>query len=239
MGDYSELYPRHGREHVSTGPQATAADDSRIATRPQRSRPEGLGRSSEPPRPNDDGQDLRQTIHGMERAIDGLTQRFDDQPPTNGEVSSLMKKLERRQKWSGPLVWLVSGLAFVFSGGVTWAVFLGANATDDEVVTAVSRAQIEHNGGIDPDSVDPTTHKPVGHHPDMRDAIEENGKAIGENMTAIGAQGQLIRKLDKRSEYQFELTLWEQEKASAKKERRKPIKSPRLGDLERELILQK
>lgn len=150
-----------------------------------------------------------------------------------------MKKLERRQKWSGPLVWLASGLAFVFSAGVAWAVFLGANATDDEVVTSVSAALVKHNGGIDPDSVDPSTHRPVGHHPDMRHAIEDNGKAIGKNSTSIGDQGRLIRKLDKRSEYQFELTLWAQEKALAKKERRKPIKSQRLGDLERELILQK
>ena len=156
-------------------------------------------------------------------------------------LSQYEKKIERTAKWGGWIWGLVSIIALVFTAGVTYAVFMGENATDSEVEEKDRAAIIEHNGGIDPATVDSETHKPVGHHPDMREAIEstkESVKTIEEEVLPPIVESQ--KKLDKRSEYQFELSRW-QSRVNEARRKKKPIpaKPERLDKLETDIALGK
>ena len=153
-------------------------------------------------------------------------------------ITQYEKKISRATKWGGWVWGLVSTAAFIFTAGVAYAVFMGANATDAEVEAADKAAIIEHNGGVDPEAVDPNTHKPVGEHPDMQKAIQSNTgaiKAIQEDILPPIVETQ--KKLDKRSEYQYELTKWESKKSEARRKRKPaPQKGDRLDQLESELL---
>ena len=156
-------------------------------------------------------------------------------------VAEYEKKIERAGRWGGWIWGLVSVLALIFTAGMSYAIFMGENATDSEVEAAGKAVIIDHNGGIDPEAVDAETHKPVGHHPDMRKAIESNSeslKTIEEDVLPPIVNTQ--KKLDKRSEYQYELTRWQNEIAEAKRQKKKPPQKPkRVRDLESDLTLGK
>lgn len=167
---------------------------------------------------------------------------FSGQAPLDeASISSYEKKIDRARKWGGWIWGVISIVAFVFTLGVAYAVFMGANATDSEVEAADKAMIIDHNGGIDPNEIDAKTHKPVGHHPDMREDIKANTRAvikIEEDILPPMLATQ--RKLDKRSEYQYELTKWESRVNEARRKKRQPPdKPPRLEELETELALGK
>jgi len=148
------------------------------------------------------------------------------------------KKIAGVTRWGGWVWGLVSVVALVFTAGIAYAVFMGANATDSEMVAADKASIIKHNGGVDPETIDAGTHKPVGEHPDMQGAIQSNTdaiKTIQEDVLPPLIETQ--KKLDKRSEYQYELTKWESKKSEARRKRKPtPGKSPRLEELESELL---
>lgn len=151
-------------------------------------------------------------------------------------LDDYQQKLERAQKIWIPISLIAGILTTVFSVGVAWTVFMGANATDEEVLKFLDDVMIEHNGGVDPKTKNGTG--VVGHHPDIRDAIHENTTKVGEVQASVNHAVEVQRKLDKRSEYQFELGRWQAKVLEAKQKRRKPPKKPpRLDDLERELML--
>jgi hypothetical protein len=158
---------------------------------------------------------------------------FDDAAVTQYE-----KRIERAGKWGGWVWGVVSIVAFIFTAGVAYAVFMGANATDAEMEAADKAAIIRHNGGVDPEAIDEKSHKPVGEHPDMQGAIQSNTdaiKTIEEDVLPPIVETQ--KKLDKRSEYQYELTKWESRKSEARRKRKPaPGKSSRLEALEGELL---
>jgi hypothetical protein len=168
-------------------------------------------------------------------------QRAEKQKPGDDyDLDRYHKKVARIQKWGW--VWGLFGfIGAVFSTGVAYAVFIGENATDSEVDHAIHKATKEHNGGIDPATPDPETNEPVGNHPDMRKAIETNTKAVEEMAQEVlprieGTQ----KKMDKRTEYQFEFSRWQAEVTEAERQRKRPPKKPqRLEQLETELMLGK
>lgn len=161
--------------------------------------------------------------------------------PSGGDdpADVLEKKLSRAQGVGTILTWVASAVGLLFSAGVAWAVFLGANATDAEVDDAVHDAFIEHNAGIDPESINPTTGRPHGHHPDLRQAVESNSEAIkriDEKVLPEIIDSQ--QKLDKRSRYQFELGRWQSEVTEAERKNEPPPRKPKeLKDIEREIML--
>ena len=173
-------------------------------------------------------QDVIETAaaHGIE------VERREDE----AETSRLEKQLSFLQKWG----WVLAAVGFVFTAGVTWAVWGGANATDDEVDAEVHRAIVKHNGYVDPDSVDPVTHRPLGEHPDLRAAIQENTKATSKLSDVTTELAKTQEQLDLRSKYQYEYTKWEVRKSECSRKRnctRKDLDKPKsLEDLESELI---
>jgi len=161
-------------------------------------------------------------------------------PEEDDDLERFQKKVARIQKWGW--VWGVFGfIGAVFSLGVAYAVFIGENATDTEVRDAIDEATKAHNGGIDPDAIDPSTHEPLGSHPDMREAVETNTKALKEVAEEVlprieGTQ----QKMDKRTEYQFEFSRWQADVTERERQhKRPPKKPPRLEQLETELMLGK
>ena len=154
------------------------------------------------------------------------------------DVEAYERKIERAQKWGGWIWGLVGLIGVIFSGGVAYAVFMGANATDDEVERFIHTEITDHNGGSHPETVDPDTHEPIGNHPDIREAVQANTGAVQEVKTEVRKIENTQKKLDKRSEYQFELGRWQTKVIEAERQRRKPPKKPKaLDDLERELML--
>lgn len=166
------------------------------------------------------------------RAAMGKSTALDE-----ASISSYEKKIKRARKWGGWIWGTVSVAAMIFTAGVTYAVFMGENATDSEVEEAI----IEHNGGIDPESVDSVTRIPFGVHPYMRKSIESNTGSIKKIETEILPPiVESQKKLDKRSEYQFELGRWQSDVMEADRmKRRVPAKPDKLKELETDLALGK
>lgn len=161
---------------------------------------------------------------------------FDD-----AAISQYEKKIDRASKWGGWVWGAISIVALVFTTGMGYSVFMGANATDSEVEAADRASIVRHNGGVDPDAIDSETHRPVGEHPDMKEAIESNAKAVREVVEEIlPPMVETQKKLDKRSEYQFELGRWQSDVMEADRANRKaPGKPNKVKDLESDLALGK
>lgn len=154
------------------------------------------------------------------------------------DLDAYERKIARAQKWGGWIWGLLAVVGAIFSAGVAYSVFMGANATDDEVERFVHDELADHNGGTHPETIDPETHEPIGDHPDMRKAIEANTGAVQEVKQEVGKIEKTQRKLDKRSEYQFELGRWQAEVTEAERRGRKPPRKPnKLDKLESDLML--
>lgn len=186
--------------------------------------------------------DVEQTLRLMAKSLDEMKRssfdRANNQALDDAAITQYEKKIGRISKWGGWIWGVVSMVAIIFTGGMAYAVFMGVNATDSEVEASGRAMIIEHNGGIDPMLVDGVTHKPVGHHPDMQKAIQSNAdliKTMEEDILPPIIDTQ--KKLDKRSEYQYELTKWERKKSDARRKRRpEPDMPSRLEKLEGELL---
>lgn len=203
--------------------------------------------STSPPKmiaPNERGAshvNLEKSVVEIQKALEAIKKSANRSAFDEAEISQYEKRVQRTAKWGGWIWGLVSVVAIIFSAGVAYAVFMGENATDSEVKTMGEKIIIEHNGGVDPKTVDSKTHLPVGNHPDIREAIKLNAnsiKTIEEKILPPIVDTQ--KKLDKRSEYQYELTKWESRVNEAQRKRKKaPEKPPRLEKLESDLALGK
>lgn len=185
--------------------------------------------------------DVQQTLQRIDARLGHLEEIAEvhealDDESLEASTSGLERRLSFLQRWG----WLAGVAGVLFSAGVGYALFLGENATDKEVSTAVSAGIKEHNGRVDPSETDPATGYPRGHHPDMRAAIKSNAEGNRKLTDTQTTQGEIIEKLDKRGRYQFEFTKWEVLKAECKRQRnctRQDLKKPKaLETLETELI---
>lgn len=186
--------------------------------------------------------DVEQTIRMMAINIGQMKQAAAPGAlPDESAISQYEKKINRASKWGGWVWGALSILGFIFTAGVTWSVFMGANATDSEVEAADKAAIIEHNGGVDPEAIDVSTHKPIGEHPDMQKAIQSNREAVRKiDEEVLPPMIKTQKKLDKRSEYQFELGRWQSDVMEADRAKKKaPPKPDRVRDLESDLALGK
>lgn len=179
------------------------------------------------------------TVSAALRAIDnrlGNLEKLAGSELSEAQISSFERRVSFLQKWG----WVLGAIGVIFSAGIAYAVFMGANATDDEVQEEVQRAVFKHNDYVDADAVDPTTHRRIGHHPDLREAIRTNTEAITALTEAQRVLADTQHKLDKRSRYQYEYTKWEVQKAECRRARnctRRDLKKPELLEqLEAELI---
>jgi len=147
-------------------------------------------------------------------------------------MGDIEQKLGRLQK-------VVVLVAAVFGAGTGYAVFIDETATDIEVIEALEQNAKDHNGGIDPEATDPTTHEPVGHHPELREAVEANAEAIKKlQEEVLPGLVDTQKKMDKRFEYQFEFSKWQALVTEAERKRQKPPAKPqKLEDIERDLLL--
>lgn len=171
--------------------------------------------------------DIEGTLHKLYAGLNEVKKLASDVG-----LDGIEKKLGRLQKIGGLI-------ALVFSAGVGYAIFIDETATDIEVNEAIDRYSIEHNGGVNPDMVDPETHELVGHHPELREAVEENTKSLEQISNEVLPRIESTqRKMDKRTEYQFTFTRWQADVLEAQRQKRKPPAKPqRLEDIERELML--
>jgi hypothetical protein len=185
--------------------------------------------------------DVHQTLRRINTRLEHLEEMAEvheamDDESLEGSTARLEKQLSFLQRWG----WVFGLAGVLFSAGMGYMMFLGANATDAEVQSVTRKAIIEHNGYVDPRERDPATGIPRGHHPDMRQAIKTNAKATEKLTETQTQQGKSLDKLDKRSRYQFEYTKWEVKKAECKRQRnctRRDLRKPKaLEDLETELI---
>ena len=114
----------------------------------------------------------------MSKTLSSLGQIPKSTPEESpSEVSAIKAKLKRGLTVGSVAAWVGTAVGVLFSAGVAWTMFMGANATDREVQDATQASIIEHNDGVDPKSPDPVSGKPRGNHPDMRKSIKTNGCA--------------------------------------------------------------
>ena len=119
------------------------------------------------------------------------------------------------------LIVLGTMLTTVFSAGAGYTMWQGALATDEEVKTVIER----HD---DSDKA----------HPKLKREIYETEGRLKSAEEMLRRLEQTQARLDKRSEYQFEVTRWQMRVIEARAARRKiPPKPERLNELERELLL--
>lgn len=229
-----ERYPQHGISAIPVG-RITAAPGAGVPTviLPD---PTPL---PEPPTSGDTGElDQEKVLSYLwDRAHREARERKHEIAAELSVVDQYEKRIVRAQRWGGWIWGAVAVVAVVFSAGVAWQVFLGATATDTEVEDAVHEAMVDHNGGIDPDTINGDGER-IGHHPDLHyqiDAVETN---VGAVKKAVEVVEQTQKKLDKRSEYQFELGVWQAQVMEAERKRKPPPKKPEsLSKLERDLML--
>jgi hypothetical protein len=163
----------------------------------------------------------------------------DEDTPFESLIDEVERRLRRTRSWGSTVMWVTSVLAAVFSGGMAWAVFVGENTTDAEMHHEIRQAFTRHNGGVDPEKLDDVTNAPVGHHPDMRKAIRQQEEGLRElRNTVLPRIEESQRKLEKRSEYQFELGRWQADTIERQRKRQPPPPKPgSLDRLERDLML--
>lgn len=142
--------------------------------------------------------------------------------------------LLRAKKWGGWVWGLVALMGTIFTAGIAWQVLWGENATDAELKVATTQAIVAHNDGIDPATLDPVTHRPVGAHPELRKAVAANSRAIGDLtlQTTELVKSQALQQ--RRSRFQFHLGRWQaaihEAERRGKSAPRKPRELQRLED---------
>ena len=155
-------------------------------------------------------------------------------------ITSIVKEVSRKQMAGKILMWVAGIIGIIFSAGMTYQLMVGENATDHEVSEAVRKAVVDHNGGKDPETINDNGEK-NGHHPDLRHAIEDNGKTLTTVKRDVGEIKTSQKMANKRGEYQFEFSRWQAEVTECERKRgcRAPKKPQKLKTLESDLMLGK
>jgi len=155
-------------------------------------------------------------------------------------VDLIAKKVSRKNVLGKALMWAAGIIGTIFSAGMAYQVFIGANATDDEVVEVVHEAFVQHNGGKDPDSTNGDG-IPIGHHPTMKTSIQKLNNDTAQVKVDVGVIKTAQKKAEKRGEYQYEFSRWQGEVMECERTRRcRPPKKPeKLKELESDIHLGK
>lgn len=142
-------------------------------------------------------------------------------------ITSVAKSVSRKNIVGKTLMWIAGGVGTIFSMGMAYAVFMGANATDDEVEKSVKDAIIEHNSGNDPHALN-AKGELIGSHPKMRQSIEDLKSDTAQVKNDVSDIKEAQKKSDKRGEYQYEFSRWQGEIIEC--ERKKNCKAPKRPD---------
>ncbi len=119
------------------------------------------------------------------------------------------------------LLVITSVVSVVFSSGVAYSVWIGANASDAEVQQWIGDHDEEELA-----------------HPPLRDALGKVETRVEKVEGAVEEVRSLQNRLDKRSEYQFEFSRWQARVLEARRKRRSPPAKPaKLQQLETDLML--
>lgn len=155
-------------------------------------------------------------------------------------ITSVAKEVSRKNMWGKILMYFAGIIGTAFSVGMAYQLFIGANATDDEVEEVVHNAVVEHNGGKDPE-VTSVEGAPIGHHPEMKESIQQLEYDTKQIKADVGVIVTSQKKAEKRSEYQYEFSRWQAGVMECNRTRRckAPKKPARLKVLESDIYLGK
>ena len=155
-------------------------------------------------------------------------------------ITSIAKEVSRKNLWGKIFMYLAGIVGTLFSLGMAYQLFIGANATDAEVKKEVKKAVVEHNGGRDPDAL---THEgfPIGHHPEMKESIQQLTDDTKQVKVDVGVIKAAQKKAEKRGEYQYEFSRWQGKVMECERTRRckAPKKPKHLDTLESDIHLGK
>ncbi len=153
-------------------------------------------------------------------------------------LESVVKKVAKKWTVGKVLMWIAGSVGTIFSLGMTYALMVGANATDAEVEQAVHEMVIEHNGGIDPKKEGPDG-LPVGHHPDIKEDLKEVKNDTESIKLKVDTIETSQNRSEKREKYQFMMSRYQTELIECQRKRgcKAPKKSPELSEIETELLL--
>jgi len=191
--------------------------------------------------------DIEATLREMHLSMQMLQMEVEKKSPSGSAsledeefITSVAKSVSRKNVVGKTLMWAAGIVGTIFSAGMAYTVFLGANATDDEVAEAVHHAIVEHNSGRDPSALNGDG-EPIGNHPRMRKTIDKLQEDTAQVKVDVGVIKTAQKKSDKRGEYQYEFSRWQGEILECERTRRcKPPKKPdRLKALESEIHLGK
>lgn len=222
MPQYSKNKPARGRERVSLGEALPPGVPGEVEPEPTPIdgllTPEGhVDRDVALQTLIKQNHELRHTLFAVKKASD------DEAAQTlSRETSSYESGVAKVQRWGKRLGWVAGAVGVIFSVGVSWALWMGANATDAEVEKAIQEIVTEHIIPAHEDAIE--FHK----------KIDGRVKEVEADLSHIDRTQQI---LDKRSEYQFELGRWQAKSLEAERKRKKPPKKPPvLEELEKELM---
>lgn len=194
-------------------------------------------------RPGEDATEFfAERIHAIDRRSRVFQRNWEQEKQVEADAAAsgadqYEKVVSGWRKWLrqvGPLGGLIGT---IFSAGVAWAVFAGANATDAEVDVAVDGALKAHNGGMEETAIDPADGEPYGPHPELHEAVQENAKAINALTENQAKDAEQDTRMNKRVRYLYELGRWESQSLDRQRRGLKPKPRPdRLDALESELI---
>lgn len=191
--------------------------------------------------------DIEATLREMHLTMQTLQIEVEKKTPSGSAslddeefITSVARSVSRKNIVGKTLMWAAGIVGTIFSAGMAYTVFLGANATDDEVAQSVRDAIVEHNSGHDPHATNGNG-DPIGSHPKMKETIEELQKDTKQVKDDVKTIKTAQKKSDKRGEYQYEFSRWQGKILECERTRRcKPPKKPqRLDDLEAEIHLGK
>lgn len=191
--------------------------------------------------------DIEATLREMYLTMQTLQIEVEKKTPSGSAslddeefITSVARSVSRKNIVGKTLMWAAGIIGTIFSAGMAYTVFLGANATDDEVVNAVHHAIVEHNSGRDPEALNGNGEL-IGNHPKMRGSIEQLQEDTSQVKKDVSEIKTAQKKSDKRGEYQYEFSRWQGKILECERTKRcKPPKKPgHLDALEAEIHLGK
>jgi len=175
--------------------------------------------------------DIEETLRQLYRVVHEIkTTQSGEHPPLPeakksydiGPQTALEAQLIRRQKILQVIGWFLGIGVGVFSAGVAYQTFIGANAMDDEVDRAID----QHNTKHIPDA-----------HPQISEELNAHKEKIEQIETITKSIEKKQDKIEKLTEYNYEAQKWQVDRLQCSIERcgKKKEKPAKLEKLEEDL----